>query len=192
VAQAVTYEQVLLTQWTVSIGLSLTAALFDLTTGRIPNLLTLPAWLIGLSFAWFTADPIGFCASLAASLLVASPCLLLFLFAGGGAGDVKLMAAIGSWLGLRNGFVALVAVSLATVVFGIFWALVHRRFGSVKRNLTSMAAGFSLLGLGMMTRKDADIVLPDQNSMLRMPYGVPIFLGVMCGGLEVWLWQKHF
>ena len=49
---------------------------------------------------------------------------MLFVFAGGGAGDAKMMGALGAWLGLANGVVALVAVALSGAVIGLGYALI--------------------------------------------------------------------
>jgi len=86
---------------------------------RIPNALTLPLFIVGLLWsAWF-----GGLSSLAeaagVSALMALPYIVLFLFFGGGAGDAKLMGAIGAWLGLKQGLMVLACVAIAGGVLKI-------------------------------------------------------------------------
>ena len=106
-------------QWGIVIGASLVAAVFDLRQRRIPNALTLPLVVTGLAYALLSEGMGGLGEALAACVLVSLPYVLLFVFAGGGAGDAKMMGAIGTWLGLRAGCVALVAVAVVGAVFGL-------------------------------------------------------------------------
>ena len=86
-------------QWGVVIGTALAAAVCDLRTRRVPNLLTGPIVLAGLAWGIWVGGWAGLADSVAGCLLLAIPYVLLFVFAGGGAGDAKLMGAIGSrWL----------------------------------------------------------------------------------------------
>lgn len=89
----------------LAIVASLVAAVWDLQTGRIPNLLTLPLVAAGLILAatsgsaalLFSAVGLGACALV--------PTLLYYLShsKGIGGGDVKLFAALGALLGPTKG-----------------------------------------------------------------------------------------
>ena len=81
-------------EWIVVMAIALLAGLVDLFTRRVPNMLTGPAWILGLAWALGDGGVGRFAEVLAASVILATPYVLLFLFAGGGAGDAKLMAAI--------------------------------------------------------------------------------------------------
>jgi len=114
-------------QWGVVIGASLVAALTDVHRRQIPNLLTFPLLACGLLTSFALRGPIGLADGLAACVILALPYVYLFVFANGGAGDAKLMAALGAWLGVFNGLVVLASVALAGVVLAIGWTLIHRR-----------------------------------------------------------------
>jgi prepilin signal peptidase PulO-like enzyme (type II secretory pathway) len=85
-------------QWGVVFGTSLAAAIFDLRSKRIPNALTIPLLVAGLVWATWIGGLSGLGNAAAACFLLALPYVFLFLFAKGGAGDAKLMGAIGAWL----------------------------------------------------------------------------------------------
>lgn len=113
-------------QWAVVIGASLAAAIADARYRRIPNLLTLPLLALGLLAAFAMGGVRGLADAGAASVMLALPYLLLYAVGHGGAGDVKMMAAVGAWLGIVNGIVVLFAVAVAGVALAIVWVIVHR------------------------------------------------------------------
>lgn len=93
------------------------AAVSDFRTRRVPNWLTLPAALGGLAFHTFAPQGWGFTTSLAGLAVGFALLLIPFLLGGGGMGDVKLLAALGAWLGPRLMLAAFaVSMVLATVI----------------------------------------------------------------------------
>ncbi len=130
------------------------AICLDLRWHRIPNRVTVPACLAGISYhVWSN----GLAGGLAFSLqgLAAGLAILIipFLIGGMGGGDVKLLAALGCWLGpagvfslflygaLAGGIIALVMVvkrsglkGIKDVFFGIFFDLVTRQRPQVDKN----------------------------------------------------------
>lgn len=75
------------------------AAVLDYRTQKIPNWLTVPAAILGLVYSGLAPHGIGVLWSLAGFAVGFSLLLLPWLLGGGGMGDVKLLAALGSWLG---------------------------------------------------------------------------------------------
>jgi Flp pilus assembly protein protease CpaA len=76
------------------------AAVFDLRRFRVPNSLTLPLLLSGIAFHVIVAGLAGLQSSLLGALF-GFAILFVFYFVGVmGGGDVKLMAAVGAWLGM--------------------------------------------------------------------------------------------
>lgn len=82
-----------------SYAILVTAGIYDLLTGRIPNYLSYGGIAVGLLLSLFLGGLAGFGGAFAAMLFAAFPFLLAFAFGGGGGGDVKLMAAAGALLG---------------------------------------------------------------------------------------------
>ena len=82
------------------------AAVVDLRTRRIPNLLTISAAIAGLLLNLWRSGGSGAVAS-GAGLLTGLAVFLPFYLAGGfGAGDVKAMAAVGTFVGAKGALVA--------------------------------------------------------------------------------------
>jgi prepilin peptidase CpaA len=75
------------------------AVAWDLRSFRIPNVLTAPAALAGLSYQVATAGFPGLKSSLLGMMVGLGILLIPFLLGGLGGGDVKLLAAMGAWLG---------------------------------------------------------------------------------------------
>jgi len=178
-----------LLQWGVVIGASVIAAGTDLAARRIPNWLTFPMLLGGLGFAVTQAGVAGFTDALAATALLALPYVLLFLFAQGGAGDAKLMGAIGAWLGMANGIAALGCVALAGVIVAAVWAVVRGQGRQVTLNVAgiSQTVLFAVLTRTRLPSNDSSQSTP--QPMLTMPYGLAICIGVCVAAIGVFLWR---
>jgi prepilin peptidase CpaA len=181
--------------WGVAIGATLIAAVTDVRSRRIPNLLTLPLVLSGWIASAWACGRAGFLDSFAATLVLAAPFVLLFAFAGGGAGDAKLMGGIGAWLGVVDGFVTLLAVCLAGMVLGVVFAAAKRRLGAVLHNLTGAAFGLlqPVFGGGTLrgARGDVARALPAVDDGQKMPYGLAISAGTLVAAGASWIWRTR-
>lgn len=176
-------------QWGVVICASLVAACGDLRERRIPNALTFPLLAVGLIWASWLGGLPGLVEAAAACVLLALPYVLMFMFAGGGAGDAKLMGAIGAWLGLRQGAVVFVCVAAAGVVLAIAKAMAQKQLRSVLTSILVSIYTFMLLVIGRKTPRLADgRPDKDRSGKLDIPYGIAIFAGVSVTGAIVWLW----
>jgi prepilin peptidase CpaA len=175
-------------QWGVVIGASLVGAVLDARSQRIPNALTGPLLASGLAVStWAGAVP-GLFDSLAGCAALAVPYVLLYALAGGGAGDAKLMGALGAWLGLVQGVIVLVAVALCGGLLAIVYALAKRRLGRTFGLVAHAARAFSGFCVGALSLRDAGAAFPADSEVQPMPYGPAILLGVLlsAGGLLLW------
>ncbi len=176
-------------QWGALIGASLVAALTDLRQGRIPNSVTLPLWLLGLVRAMHLGGAPGFFGALGVSVLLALPYVALWLLARGGAGDAKLMAAIGAWLSLDEGLVVLCCVATTGMILALLVLAARRErpnaLGSLLTSLYLSAAawGSGVHGGGLLARNDQE-----PAGRAALPYGLAIFIGVCLGAVGVKLW----
>ena len=182
-------DQILVVQWGVVIGASLAAALWDVRTRRIPNALTAPLLLSGIAWhAWFGGLP-GVADSLLGCFVASLPFLVLFLYAGGGAGDAKMMGAVGAWLGLAQGVVALVAVVCAGAIIGLGYAVVKKKFYIVLGHVMGIAmTWFGHIRAGKW-RGIAGRPLPQDNDLTEMPYALSILSGICIAAIGAMVWH---
>ncbi|MHC4441591.1 MAG: prepilin peptidase [Planctomycetota bacterium] len=164
--------------WAIVISASLVATVFDVTSRRVPNLLTGPLLLAGLIWSAACTGMEGLADAMGGSLLLALPYVILFVFAGGGAGDAKLMGALGAWLGLVNGVVVLVAVALSGVIWAVGFAVFNRRLTAVLINLKGFVTVIMFLFYRHVRLGESQRLLPSREEMLTMPYSVAVLTGV--------------
>jgi prepilin peptidase CpaA len=91
-----------------------------------------------------------------------------------GAGDVKLMAGIGAWLGAAitwNAFVVSVIVGAVMAVAMVVW----------RRSWHKHCGNFAQIVLEFLTVKSprelSKIAAERKSQMLLLPYGIPICIG---------------
>ncbi len=150
------------------------ASVYDVRERRIPNRLTGPCVAVGLLLHFALSGWSGLASSLLAALAGGGVFLVFFLVGGMGAGDVKLMAAIGSLTGLAP----LQLVILATVIAGGIFALVlagyHGRLRRTFGNVLALVVHHGRQGLA----PHPDLNLGNQDA-LRLPFALPIAAGCM-------------
>lgn len=175
--------------WLVIMLTSLVAAIFDVRRRRIPNYVTLPVLMCGLVWNAYSGGLAAVGPACLAALLLALPFLLLFAAGVGGAGDAKLMAALGAWAGPAYGYYLLGGVAATGAVLGLAYALVRRRGARTMHHLKQVALSIPWLMHGPGSFRDRASVLPKSRAMTRMPYGVAVFVGCCLTALGVWLWD---
>src|SRR5258708_1598366 len=80
---------------------TMTAAIIDIRSRRIPNWITVPAALAGLAFHITRSGVDGLLYSLGGFAMGFGILFVLMVIGQGGGGDVKLMGAVGAWLGWK-------------------------------------------------------------------------------------------
>jgi prepilin peptidase CpaA len=107
----------------VMAGFTLVAAIMDYRSRRIPNWFTVPMFVAGIVFQTATNGVSGLGTAMAGFGTGFGILFVLWLIGGGGGGDVKMMGALGTWLGaswtltvfvLSAGFAALFTVAMLT------------------------------------------------------------------------------
>lgn len=99
------------------VALTLVAAVVDWRTRRLPNWLTVPAFLIALVFHATVGHGVLF--SLGGFAVGFGILLVLMMVGGGGGGDVKLMGAIGAWLGAKLILCVFLLSALLVAIVGL-------------------------------------------------------------------------
>ena len=118
-----------------------TAAVLDLRTGRIPNPLTATVAAAGVGLSAFGLTGQSMAGALAGAVVGFALMLPGHIFGGTGAGDVKLLAALGTWLGPGGVLMAFLYSAIAGGVLAVAHAVNRKRFGTtLTRTARLMAA----------------------------------------------------
>ena len=169
----------------------LLALVFDLRERRIPNQIVLLALVSGLLLNFmgpqtagnnaglFTATPgaLGISGALLGALVGLALFLPLYLLRATGAGDVKLMAGIGSFTGAG----AAVNIALFILLAGGVLALVRMVWAGNSRRVIANVS----MALGQMLPGSAGTFNIATHSADRMPYGVAMAGGLLAYGLWI-------
>jgi len=105
-----------------ALAIACIAAFTDLRARVIPNWLTLPAFVCGLMWHVFLGGAEGALFSVLATLLCFTPAYFLFVRGALGGGDVKLFAALGAWLGARDGLELELTAFVVVAAFAL-WSM---------------------------------------------------------------------
>ena len=125
----------------------------------------------------------GLVVAVKSCLILSVPYVVLFLVAGGGAGDAKMMGAIGTWLTVDESLTVLVCVAVIGGLIALLKMIMMRELVSRMRKLYA-----DLYVLSALFRIDPKLCISDElkrepsekSEVTRhgIPYGVAIFLGV--------------
>lgn len=144
----------------------------DVRTRKIPNSLTGLAFLLAVGVHWGLGGAVGVRSALLGGLIAG---LLLFpgwLMGFTGAGDVKLMAAVGAWLGFPGG---LKAAAVALIAGGVIAILVAARRGV----LVQAVKGAAALGLSVLARRGGVAIPRPVTTGVRFPFAPAILIGAI-------------
>ncbi len=144
----------------------------DLRTRKIPNALTGPALLLGVAMQAYLYGPAGAWNGLLGAVVAGAILLPGWLMRATGAGDVKLMAAVGAWLGYPGSLAAAVATLIAG---GVIAVLVAARRGQLRPALRNTL----VMGLNLMARKGGAAAPEPVTTGVRFPFAPAILVGVL-------------
>ena len=161
----------------VLLVLVLCAAFFDARTRRIPNWLTVSGVLAGLALNTFLYPGMsGFWFALKGLGLAFGVYLALHLLRAMGAGDVKLMAAVGSITGAGNWFAIFLLTAVAGGILAILVSIVKGRLGKTLFNVGFILSEMKSLRPAYLKNEELDV---KSDKGVRMPHGVVIAVGTL-------------
>jgi prepilin peptidase CpaA len=155
-------------------GVLIPAAVNDLRFQRIPNLLTYPTMAVAFSYHFMTngVDGLQFAAEgLALGIAIL---ILPYLMGGMGAGDAKLMGAVGAIIGPRGVFVAFLCTAIVGGIYALILFAVSRQYsrGFFVRYATTLKTF-------VFTGQFIPIPPAEDEKKPKLCYGVAIALGTL-------------
>ena len=150
------------------------ACISDLRTRRIPNVLTFTAAGLALVFHVVTGGWSAAGTSLAGLLVGGALFFPMFALRGMGAGDVKLLAAVGAWIGPGQIVFVALATSIVGGLIGLVVAIGHGYLKAAVSNLWLLLMHWRVWGLRPLSE-----VSLEGSSGPRLAYALPIFAGLV-------------
>lgn len=155
------------------------AAVIDVRTRRIPNLLTFGGAAAGIVYHLWLQGAAGLAQGAGGWALGIALFLPMFLMRGMGAGDVKLLGAVGAWLGPEGVLWGCLYSVLAGGVMALVIGAWHGYLGKAFNNLWALFGFWRTTGIQPLP----GLTLGDAPGP-RLAYGVAIFAGTVA---TVWL-----
>jgi prepilin peptidase CpaA len=155
--------------WVLALAVACYGGWSDWRTRRIPNWLTVSGALTGLAANAILRGWHGAIMSLEGAGLALGLLLPLVLLRGFGAGDWKLMGAMGAVLGWREMLAVLFTSAVISGVMAVFQMVAARRVKETLRNMLTLAMGFAVGGL----RANPEISL-DNPDLIKQPFGAAV------------------
>jgi prepilin peptidase CpaA len=161
------------------LGIAALACGIDLRRQRIPNWLTFGAAIAGLLYHTSVAGPMGFTDATAGWIVGAGMFFLPFTLGGLGAGDVKLVAALGAWFGVADAIWLGLYTGLVGGVVALGVALLHGYLQQALANVELLLMHWRVAGLHALPELT---IYHGQGP--KLAYGVSIFFGTV---VTIWL-----
>jgi prepilin peptidase CpaA len=158
----------------IATACAVAGSVFDVKSRRVPNFITGPAFLIGLILHLAHGGWRELLSSLAAGLICGFVFLVFYLAGGMGAGDVKLITAVGCIAGLSHVtyILSLTAISGGAMALGL--AVTRGRMRETLMNVVELVTHHRQEGL----KPHPDLNLSNSQT-LRLPYALAIAAGCM-------------
>lgn len=159
--------------WFVTLTLIVAAVINGLKL-KVPNWITFPMILSGWIYSTVAFGYSGLADSLLGTVVGLGLLLPAYAIGGMGAGDVKLLAGVGAWMGVSVTFYAFCVSALLGGVIALGMVLYRRAWAKHRDQFWSIVGEIS-------TIRDPDVLsaiaAERKKSMLLLPYGIPIALG---------------
>lgn len=158
------------------IVIAVLSGIVDFREHRIPNWITLPGLLLGLGANTILADRTGWRFALTGMMAAMLVYLPLYMIRGMGAGDVKLMAAIGAIVGPLDWAVLFLSTAIVGGVAALALIVLRRRFYETWFNLQLLLAALVRFRAPYKHHSALDV---RSTQALRMPHAISIAGGAL-------------
>jgi prepilin peptidase CpaA len=152
------------------------AAWIDGRELKVPNWITFPMILCGLVYSTAVGGLGGLGAGLLGMAVGLLTLLPLYAVGGMGAGDVKLMAGIGAWLGWKITFAAFCVSTVVGAVMAVIMVLSKKKVAHHYENFLLILSEWMVIKNPYELSK---IAAERKPRMMLLPYGIPICIGTI-------------
>ena len=163
----------------VVLGIAAVACVWDLRTRRIPNVLTFGAAACAILFHLATGGLQGGLASAGGWVVGVAVLFAPFALGGMGAGDVKLLGALGAWLGPSDALWLTLYTGTCGALVALVFAAIHGYLPQALRNIWLLLSYWRVMGLRPM----AELTL-HAGTGPRLAYAASILAGTVA---TLWL-----
>jgi prepilin peptidase CpaA len=158
----------------------------DLWKYRVYNVLTIPLFFSGLLYHVITGGWPGYMDAFLGALFGFAVLIIPYGLGLMGAGDVKLMAGLGAWLGLPSTIHVFVASALIAGVYAIVLIVLRGKLRESWLTLKLIFYRLALLGVHFGREDLVENLTVDNEHRLRViPFGAMVPLGIV--GAYFWL-----
>jgi len=148
------------------------AAVIDIRVQKIPNLITFPTMILGLVYYGVTNGWDGLLFSLGGLALGIAIFFILYMMGGMGAGDVKLMGAVGAIIGSKG----ILLTALFSALVGGVYALIILMF-NIKYLKDLIKRSYKMIKSFVFTKQFIPVPADKALKKPKLCYGVAIALG---------------
>ena len=156
------------------VGLVVLATVQDLRRRRISNALTFGAAAVALVLHGVTDGWPGVLLAVSGWGVGFALFFPLFVLGGMGAADVKLLAAVGAWLGPAGALWTGLYGAVAGGVLALFVSMARGYAGTALKNVGRVLRLWTVVGIQPV----AGLTLAD-NAAVRLPYALPLAAGAL-------------
>ena len=149
-----------------------TCCVVDVRTRRIPNAISGPAVVAGVILNTMSYGLPGLGWSLAGVAVIVAILLAPFALGGLGGGDVKMMAAVGAFLGPR---LALYGLLVGMILGGIVMMVHLARIGRLAEKIGALRT--MVVNAALLRSVDPLRMAANDPVAISLPYSVPLGLG---------------
>ena len=166
-------------KYIASLAIAFVACITDLRSRRVPNMLTFGAALAGLAFHALAPGGDGAVAAMLGWVIGIAVFFLPFVLGGLGGGDVKLLGALGAWLGPTDGIWLALYTGVAGGVMAVGVAVASGYLKQALANCYLLLSHWRVSGLRALPQ-----VSLEGSSGPRLAYALPIFAATV---VTIWL-----
>jgi len=157
-----------------AVAVGLAACATDVTSRRVPNVLTATAIAAGLLAHTILPGGYGLVAALLGLVAGLAAFFPFFALGGLGGGDVKLMAALGTWIGWSPVLWTALYGAVAGGVLAIGVGLAHGYLRQAFSNIGGLLLVWRVQGM-----RPVPAFTLEHGTGPRLPYAIPIFVGLV-------------